>query len=773
MDEAGWTARRAAAKAAQRYSQPIRNEDGTFTPVEEEPMPMNMGGAFQQQPWPHQKVKARGPPPLPPKDKPSKFTPPLGPDGKPIVIPEGREYKRSFDTSHSQAPPTAVERSRMHPSIPRMDPHLQFMAGPLLRFDTIENGDTWLGACMIVTADSGSVYEPAPFLNIQWDPSARTPVNSVVNGSRISHSSNATGNGAKESPSAPEGLAPHPSDAFPSVLAPISGSNFNGVTGLQGHSSVHQNLRVVGQEIWFYEGRSTSFTFWRFMIRIPLSDQDMTIQYQVNNGLPMDFHVPGKDQDMRVAAYSCNGFSAGVNSDDFRGPGFSSGYDPVWMDLLEQHSTSPFHVLVGGGDQLYCDSIVREPELQGWVTHKDAFHKQEHEVTDELRTAVDRFYFSHYCTSFRAGAFARANSSIPMLNMLDDHDLIDGFGSYPDALQMAPVFKHIGSRGYFFFLLFQCFVVVDVDGINPEPKSHIFKSTIIGGPGPYVPFPSHSVLSMLGPRLAMLLLDCRAERKREQVCSNEEYERVFKQILALPDGVEHLVIQIGIPIAYPRMNFLESALSSRMNPLLALSRAGTFAKGMVNKFNADAELLDDLSDHWTAKGHKSERNWFIEQMQTVAKSKRMRVTFLSGDVHCAAVGQFMTLSKGKNAPAPPSQNDHRHMLNIIASAIVNTPPPNAVLTMVGMLATKQHKSMHRVETDEVMVPIFNKDTDGGAPKSKYIMGRRNYCIMEHDPTTGDLVCDIRVEIQKGRGKTTSYPIRAPPPIWEGGNVPEM
>ena len=42
-----------------------------------------------------------------------------------------------------------------------------------------------------------------------------------------------------------------------------------------------------------------------------------------------------------------------------------------------------------------------------------------------------------------------------------------------------------------------------------------------------------------------------------------------------------------------------------MNPLLALSRAGTFAKGMVNKFNADAELLDDLSDHWTAKDHKA------------------------------------------------------------------------------------------------------------------------------------------------------------------------
>ena len=51
----------------------------------------------------------------------------------------------------------------------------------------------------------------------------------------------------------------------------------------------------------------------------------------------------------------------------------------------------------------------------------------------------------------------------------------------------------------------------------------------------------------------------------------------------------------------------------------------------------------------------------------------MRITFLSGDVHCAAVGQFITLSKGKSNPAPPPVNDHRYMLNIVASAIVNTP----------------------------------------------------------------------------------------------------
>lgn len=59
--------------------------------------------------------------------------------------------------------------------------------------------------------------------------------------------------------------------------------------------------------------------------------------------------------------------------------------------------------------------------------------------------------------------------------------------------------------------------------------------------------------------------------------------------------MEHLVVQLGIPIAYPRMVFLESALESKFNPLVALGRTGTMGlSGFVNKFNAEAELLDDL-----------------------------------------------------------------------------------------------------------------------------------------------------------------------------------
>lgn len=84
----------------------------------------------------------------------------------------------------------------------------------------------------------------------------------------------------------------------------------------------------------------------------------------------------------------------------------------MWTDLLAKHAEKPFHALMGGGDQLYCDGVVREPELQEWVTMPKGDKKKNFPITDEMRVAIDRFYFNHYCHIFRSGAFARANCSM-------------------------------------------------------------------------------------------------------------------------------------------------------------------------------------------------------------------------------------------------------------------------------------------------------------------------------------------------------------------------
>ena len=121
-----------------------------------------------------------------------------------------------------------------------------------------------------------------------------------------------------------------------------------------------------------------------------------------------------------------------MDPDSFRGQGFQTGYDPVWVDLLAKHAEQPFHLLIGGGDQLYCDAcvmlrsfylsgarimylcsrVVREPELQGWLNQPKLDKKMHYPLTNEVLSAIDSFYFHHYCQIFRSGAFARANSSM-------------------------------------------------------------------------------------------------------------------------------------------------------------------------------------------------------------------------------------------------------------------------------------------------------------------------------------------------------------------------
>ena len=62
---------------------------------------------------------------------------------------------------------------------------------------------------------------------------------------------------------------------------------------------------------------------------------------------------------------------------------------------------------------------------------------------------------------------------------------------------------------------------------------------------------------------------------------------------------------------------------------------------------------------------------FIQELQGIAKTRRLHVSFLSGDVQCAAVGVLKTFTGGKGADLPPA-TDFRY-ISVVTSAIVNTP----------------------------------------------------------------------------------------------------
>jgi hypothetical protein len=191
--------------------------------------------------------------------------------------------------SYPGPPRSAVERSEMLNAPPRMSPHLQFMCGPLLRYDTVDSQGIWYGAAMVVTADAGSQYDPHPMLHLEWDP--LRPVHANPKAYQRGRSSS-----SMPSLMSPPGIAGYP-QPIPYPSESPSRSSFQ-------PSHAAQQTDVPGHEIWVYHGVDGSFTFWRFLIQVPLGAKEMGVRYRVNMGQEIEFFVPGRNQNMRWAAHS-------------------------------------------------------------------------------------------------------------------------------------------------------------------------------------------------------------------------------------------------------------------------------------------------------------------------------------------------------------------------------------------------------------------------------------------------------------------------------------
>ena len=490
-------------------------------------------------------------------------------------------------------------------------------------------------------------------------------------------------------------------------------------------------------------------TFWRFNLEIELGPQQARIAYRINKGPAIGFWVPASGETMNIMFHSCNGFSLAVEPDNFSGP------DPLWRDVMNRHQYRPFHVMLGGGDQIYNDAAMRDTVIfREWLQIKNPERKHGADFTEDMQEELEEFYLNRYAMWFSQGLFGMANSQIPMVNIWDDHDIIDGFGSYPHHFMSNRVFTGLGAVAFKYYMLFQHQSLV-TETTQEEP------SWLLGAsPGPYINELSRNVFMSLGRKTALLGLDCRTERMRDEILSQESYDVVFDRCRAeiIEGETKHLLVLLGVPIAYPRLNFLENLLTSRvMDPVKALGRTGALG-GFINKFDGGVEILDDLDDHWTAKHHKAERNWFIQELQELAAEKSVRVTILGGDVHLGAVGQFYSNKK----LGIPKDHDHRYMPNVVSSAIVNTPPP----VMMADVLNKRNKIHHLdPDTDEDMIPMFERDVDGSKRNNTHLLPRRNFCIIReyqpgHTPPVSPLPRDSQEfgeRFETGRGRDTQYP----------------
>lgn len=490
------------------------------------------------------------------------------------------------------------------------------------------------------------------------------------------------------------------------------------------------------------------YTFVRYLIDLPLRDYPQRVRYHVSDNASdyNTFHIPSVSQSMNIVLVLCNGFSLAVETAQYP--------LSLWLDVLTKHASnpSPFHVIIGGGDQIYADSVkLHSPELQRWLAEKSSHRKRAQPASDLLVQELHHYYLHHYLAWFGAGywtgnagstrqpLFPVAMANIPLVNLFDDHDIIDGFGLYDHKTMLCPVLKTVGDVAYTYYMLFQHHM------LPTEPAHNNDLAWILGqGQGPYILQQSHSLYMRLGRDVSLAALDCRTERTLTQVLLPQLYQHIFSRIKreldASPD-TKHLLVLLGVPIFYPRMVWLERLLNSKLLiPLRKLSQRGIISKGLVNEFDGAVEVLDDLNDHWCSHYHKRERNALVRDLLGVASSRGVRITILLGDVHLGCVARLKlhfhqhrkthelvtgdSLQELNEDVTTHPERDPRLMFNVVSLAVTNAPPPNAMATMLA-----RRSAIHKFDrdTDEDVVELFTHDVDKRPLANQQFLNRRNWC----------------------------------------------
>lgn len=460
--------------------------------------------------------------------------------GRPKVVDDyERGYEQPSGKRHGNCPqPKPLTESRLEAT--EFRPPLYLRCGPLLRYTGMrrerrgqvdglgqptQDRETWRGSVLIVTEDSQSSYAPGPTLRLFSQPMNLLPPPPA-------HIDGEHGVLAPEYVDPIAGLTKVSRTGRVLYVRPVDhleeGKDLSRIEtedGLfeassssidvhdQKSTNAQPNRRNRGDDgeelgkfkdikaVRLYADPSRNVTFWRFNLEVDLGEHQAHIAYRINQGPSVGFWVPARGQSMNIMFQSCNGFSLSVNPDTFSGP------DPLWRDVLNTHQTRPFHVMIGGGDQIYNDRVMVQTDIfQAWTKIKNPLEKHEYPFSTEMNDELETFYLNRYAMWFSQGLFGMAAAQIPTINIWDDHDIIDGYGSYPDRFMNTPVFTGLGAVAFKYYMLFQHHSI-------PEEMQADEPSWLLGAsPGPYINQLSRSVFMFLGRHIAFLGLDCRTER---------------------------------------------------------------------------------------------------------------------------------------------------------------------------------------------------------------------------------------------------------------------
>jgi hypothetical protein len=432
-------------------------------------------------------------------------------------------------------------------------------------------------------------------------------------------------------------------------------------------------------------------TFWRAEVEIEIPHHAEVISYSIKTKKVViadqnkldnwSFYVPPEGEDPQFIYTSCNGFS----SPDL----VSKTTEPyrLWKRIKKQQNQrinelendgetteAPYSMMLMGGDQLYADSIWNDvPELKKWAnkSEKEKSLKKESKL---LSSQISKFYEALYFERWNQPETALMLASIPSVMMWDDHDIFDGWGSYPQEMQNWPVYKTIFSAAKEYFELFQIRSLKNQCLIGANNQHYSFGVTF--------------------RKTHIIALDNRSQRTIKHIMSAAQWIDIISYLKnTVQEG--NLLVLSAVPVVY---------------------RDFSAAESYVDTTPWEEELTDDLKDHWRAKEHQGERMKLIMHLLSNAKKRQTKAVasktvILSGDVHVGCLGVITDKTDGQTTK----------LHQVVSSGIVHPAPSR--LAWLGIITSTNDRDECLNEdntiTSKILTPIHS---------DKYIRSR-NYATI--------------------------------------------
>jgi hypothetical protein len=357
----------------------------------------------------------------------------------------------------------------------------------------------------------------------------------------------------------------------------------------------------------------------------------------VYDSMEWSFLVPSIHSIPSIVCMSCNGSSESyptalpINSFN------------LWNKLAVFNKTAIVsernHLMIMNGDQLYADSMVdKVPIFKAKQISIEKRAKLDTILSDfeilQFEKELDDFYFQLYIDSWSHSDMNWCLASIPSIMNWDDHDIIDGYGSYDDKFMLSNmVLLSIFKVAKKYYELFQIRTSANTSIINAA----VDYSYAFG-------FRNFQIIA----------LDNRSHRTPFAIMNDDQKDSFITTLTNLKpiDNPEYsLILLVPIPVAH-----------------LDYSAA---KENWIIKYFSD--LSDDIIDHWDHKNHINERNELLKTLFNKNFLGKLKYfILLSGDVHSAgrAVVKYKDFTINQ----------------LISSAMVHRPVPTILAAILELIS---------------------------------------------------------------------------------------